>query len=270
MEHKLSKLKQFQHVTLHDEERAYLRGRIAAVVSAPIPSGMPLFQRGMQHGLRIALSSFFFVIFVGGGISAVASSALPGDPLYLVKTEFNERVKEAFLTTPEEKVAWQKSRVEERVGEIKTLAATKTLTKEKQAKAQKALNESIEDLSAELSVLSEESPNTALSVTANLEQNIKADKEAIVDALSEASAETATATLKSIDGTLKKVSQQEVKILSKELENITKELDETSTDATDGIDPQNEEEDEDGENVLGESTTNLPSNTPVIPTPVSP
>ncbi len=259
MEYKLNQLKQLKHVTLSDEERAYLRGRIAQAVTAPAPAREGIFQLGMQHGLRIALSSFLFVIFVGGSISAVASNALPGDPLYVIKTDINEEIKAAFLSTPEEKVAFAKNRVEKRVGEIKTLAETKTLTKEKQAKAQKALDANIKDLSTELNALSDESPGSALSVTANLEENLKANKEAIQNALGGETAAAAAATIDSIDGTLKKVSEQEVKILSKEIDNLTDELEATSTDTNATVDEQ-------GATPHDQSN---PETTPP-PTPVSP
>ncbi len=236
MEHKLSNLKHYRHLTLSDEERAYLRGRIAEAITRPQRTREPLFELGMQHGLRIALSSFLFVIFVGGSIFAVASNALPGDPLYSFKINVNEEIKGALLVTPEEKVAHQKNLVEKRVGEIKTLAESRTLTKERRAKAQEALDSNIEELSAELSALSEQSPNTALSVTANLEQSLQADKRAIQNAIvGSTDPAVSAATIEAIDGTLKKVSEQEVKIISKELEHISDELDATDTEVLDSI-----------------------------------
>ncbi len=230
MKYKLSTIRHFSQVTLSDEERAYLRGRMAQVVSSPITAGdsLPLFQRGMHHGLRIALSSFLLVIFAGGSISAIASNALPGDPLYVVKTDINEEIKAALLKSPEEKVAFAKNRVEKRVGEIKTLAETKTLTKEKQAKVQKALDANIKDLSEGLSSLSEKSPASALTVTSTLEESLKEGKAALQDTDEELSEDT-TASLEAIDGTLKKVSEQEVHILSKQLDQITSDVETTPT-----------------------------------------
>jgi hypothetical protein len=272
MEHKLSQLKQLKQITLSDEERAYLRGRLAQAVMAPGPVTEPLFARGMQHGLRIALSSFLFVIFVGGSMSAIASNALPGDPLYAFKINVNEEIKAALLSTPEEKVAYTQNRISNRVNEIKTLAQTKTLTKAKQATAQKALDENIQDLSTQLSTISDTS--TALSVTANLEQNLKDDKAAIQSTLAaNADDQAAAATLKAIDGTLKKVSDQEVQILSKEIDNIADEIDATNTDTLD-VDANGEvkgevtgptdDEETDTEKEDPESESE-PSTTPVSP-----
>lgn len=233
MKTKLSTIRHFSQITLSDEERAYLRGRMAQVTSSPLPvgDGIPLFQRGMHHGLRIALSSFMLVIFVGGSISAIASNALPGDPLYVVKTDINEEIKAALLSSPEEKVAFAKNRVEKRVEEIKTLAETKTLTKEKQAKVQKALDANIKDLSEGLSTLSEESPSSALTVTSTLEESLKAGK-AVLQDTDETPSENTVASLEAIDGTLKKVSEQEVQILSKQLDQISNDIETTPTEVS--------------------------------------
>ena len=234
MEHKLNNLNKVKDVSLSHEERSYLRAHMAHVVATPVGISEPFFQRGVQHGLRIALSSFLFVVFVGGSISAMASNALPGDPLYAIKVDVNEEIKAALLSTPEEKVAFAKNRVENRVKEIKTLAETKTLTSEKQKKAQKALDANVSELSKELSALSNESPNTALSVTANLEESLKENKAAIQSSIAAnpGNAEdqiAAAEAIKTMDGTLQKVSEQEVQILSKEIDQIKIEASQTNT-----------------------------------------
>lgn len=224
-----------QTIKLSVEERSLLRIHVARAMNAPIVVTESLFQRGVHHGLRVALSSFLFVTFVLGSISAVASNALPGDPLYPVKVNFNAKVRAAFLTTPEEKVAFHKGQVEDRAKEMQTLAETKSLTPEKQKIAQKALDSNIKDLTKELGALSDQSPSTALSVTANLEDNLKENKDAIQQTIGTDDTTTehdnaATAAVQAVDGTIQKVSQQEVKILSKEIDNITDEA--TTTDTT--------------------------------------
>lgn len=224
MEDKLIKLNTLKAITLNDEERGIIRAHLVrAMIEPPQLVTQSLFQRGVTHGLRIALSSMLFVVFVGGSVSAVANNALPGDPLYSFKINVNEEVKGLFLKTPEERVVWQKNRIENRVSEIKTLAASKTLTKAKQATVQKALDQHVAELSANLMTLSDESPNTALNVTASLEQSLKGSKEAIAGSGQTDSTEQATNTveaLKSVDDTLAKVSKQEETIISKEIDKI--------------------------------------------------
>ena len=151
MEHKLNQFNKLKTITLHDNERNMLRAHahhLMTTTASPVVES--LFHRGVTHGLRMALSSFLFILFAGGSVSAIASSALPGDPLYSFKVNVNEQVKGFFLKTSEEKVAWQKGRIENRLNEIKTLAETKTLTKAKQATVQKALDDHVTDITKEL------------------------------------------------------------------------------------------------------------------------
>lgn len=247
MEYKLEQLKKIKTITLSNEERGLIRSHAARLVmthaETPVPS---LFFRGVQHGLRMALSAMFFVVFVGGSVSAIADSALPGDPLYSFKLNVNEEVKGAFLKTPEEKVVWQKNRIETRVNEIKTLAETNTLTKAKQEKAKQAISVHVQELSKELTVLSDESPDTALTVTASLEQSLKSSR-GTLQAKSSDSAPVAatmmmkssivgdtttttppedgiTAALRTVNEALDQVSKEEVKILTKEINNISKDI----------------------------------------------
>lgn len=241
MEDKLKQLHILKNISLSEEERGSLRAHLTQTVSANVcipPTSLSVyFSKGIQHGLRMSLSALFFVIFVGGSVSAIADSALPGDPLYTFKINVNEEVKGVFLSTAEEKVAWQKNRVETRVAEIKTLADSKTLTKAKQEKVHQALTVQVDKLSKELTVLSDETPSAALSVTASLEESLKETKAKLTlsgDTVSTAneeatepktkSAEGVAAALKTVDAALQKVSKEEVKILTKEITNIAKEI----------------------------------------------
>lgn len=246
MEDKLQKLNTFKKVELSDSERGVLKARLSQIVSANVcipASAVPsFFYRGVQHGLRISLSALFFVVFVGGSVSAIADSALPGDPLYTFKINVNEEVKGVFLNTPEEKVAFQKNRVETRVKEIKTLAESETLTTAKQAKAREALSSQVEKLSKELTTLSDTTPTAALTVTASIEESLKETRARITEKTNtnENSEDVATMArlttanspmseaLRTVDEALEKVSKEEVKILSKELNNIAKEIEQKS------------------------------------------
>lgn len=220
METKLSTLRTLKSISLTQEERDLMRAHAArTVMSTPMVVTESFFKRGVQHGLRIALSSMMFVVFIAGSVSAVANNALPGDPLYSFKINVNEEVKGLFLKTPEEKVLWQKNRIENRVSEIQMLAQSNTLTQAKQQKAEHAINNHVDALSVDLTTLSDKSPNTALTVTTSLEQSLKANKTAIENTSLTVNPATAAA-IKTVDATLMKVSNQEVQILAKEIDNI--------------------------------------------------
>lgn len=240
----LEQLHTLKSVTLSESERGLIRAHATHMVQTARPQVVTsYFHKGIYMGLRIALSSFVFLIFVGGTVSAVADNALPGDPLYSFKLNVNEEVKGLFQKTPEEKVAYGAQRVENRVKEIKTLAESKTLTKAKQATVQKALDAHIKDLSTDLTNLSDVAPTAALTVTTNLEETLKANKEVI-----EQSDPTTVnvAAVNAVDDTIKQVSNQEVKILSKEIDAIATEVS-AATDSHTTLD------------------TPSPTDTPVVP-----
>lgn len=235
MEHNLNKLSTLKSITLTDSERGRIRAHTTHLITTtPMSVKSPyatLFQKGVQHGLRIALSSFVFIIFIGGTVSAVADNALPGDPLYTFKLNVNEEVKGLFQKTPAEKVAWRQSQIENRVQEIKTLAASKTLTKAKQATVQKAIDSHLKEFSEDLTTLSDTAPTAALSATTTLEDTLKEGKLAIEQTDNTDAAATEEA-LMTVDGTIKEVSNQEVKIIAKELDAINAAVTSTTTSAT--------------------------------------
>lgn len=235
MENKLAKLKNLKTITLDTEERNLMRAHAARIVmSTPVLVTESFFKRGVQHGLRIALSSMLFVVFIAGSVSAVANNALPGDPLYSFKINVNEEVKGLFLKTPEEKVLWQKNRIEARVNEIQTLAETNSLTPAKQQTAENALNSHVANLSTDLTTLSVQAPNTALTVTASLEQTLKANKTAIQNTTNGTSTNDngKADAIKTVDATLQKVSNQEVQIISNEINTLNTAVNTVQTNAS--------------------------------------
>lgn len=212
----LEQLKTLRNIALTEEEKGSLRASVARGIQVlESKPRVSIFYTGMQHGLRIALSTFLFVVFVGGSVSVVADNSLPGDPLYSFKINVNEEIKGAFIKTPEDKLSWQKTRIDNRLNEIKTLAASKTLTKAKQETAQRALDTHLQALSDQLSTAE---PAEALKVTAGLEESLKIQKEDLKKYISESTAEDQEDALKAVDTTIKKVSDKEIEIISKEID----------------------------------------------------
>lgn len=269
LEDRLQKLNAYKTIRLTEEEQNMLRSHGAHIISTHVPKQHTesLLYQGIQHTIRIALSTFLFIIFIGSSVSVVANSALPGDPLYSVKLNINEKARGMFLSNPEDKVAWQKSRIENRVQEIKTLAETKTLTQAKKETVNKALDSHVKALSHELNTLSDEEPSTALTVTASLEDNLIANKEAIKEQALEEDPSVVSA-LEVIDQTLKVVSEQEVKIISKEIDNISsaaKTVDiETKLETKTDVQVKSSGENKSDSEIKVEKKT-LPQNTPNKP-----
>ncbi|MEI6022544.1 MAG: hypothetical protein WCQ32_01745 [bacterium] len=235
MENKLQKLQSFKEIKLTPDEKASLRARMAYQMSiTPVMPRISWIQKSAQHGLRIVLSTSMFVVFVCGSISVVANSALPGDPLYAFKVNVNEEVKGAFMKTPTAKIAWQKARIETRLNEIQILAQTKTLTEAKQATVEKALDDHVTALNAELTTLGQNDPNTALKTTTDIEATLQAKKAEVLSTPDTSTTPTdttaQTAALKTIDGAIQKVSDQEVQLLNKEIDSIKIDTQSTPVD----------------------------------------
>lgn len=239
IEKKIEQLKMLKNIHLTAQERGILRASVArGIETARQTPVVSVFHQSLQHGLRIGLSTFLFIIFVGGSVSVVADNSLPGDPLYGIKISMNEKIKGSLLKTSEDKVSYQKTLIDKRLTEIKTLAASNTLTKAKQETAQRALDTHIEALSKELVTLSDEEPNKALEVTASLEESLKSQKEDLEQYISENNEEDKSNALKAVDDTLKKVSDQEVKIISKEIDQLVSDAkDVPESNASEALEP---------------------------------
>lgn len=257
MENKLKKLNSFKKNKLSESEKGLIRTHVNLLINSPLPKTQPLWQQGIYHSLRIALSSLVFLVFIGGAVSAVADNALPGDPLYSFKLNINEEIRGFFKQTPAEKVAYGAQRVENRVKEIKTLADSKSLTQAKQLTVQKAINEHIKDLSTNLNTLSNTSPNAALAVTASLEENLKANKMIIEKSGDPATPATEVA-VSTVDNTIQKVSNQEVKIISKEIDSISTDLTQIPT-ATTVVNTDTKTSTVDSENSHNEASETTPT-----------
>jgi len=185
---------------------------------------------GLRHTLRITLSSFMFIVFVAGSVSAVADKALPGDALYTFKVNFNEEIKSAFITTDKEKLAWQKERVSNRLTEIKTLADKQTLTKAQQQSAQKALDGNVKALAKELSTFSAANPNDALAATSEISTKIQEKKEELEKILPEAKEGEATPLIDSLTLSIETFNKEEVRLITEELNRIEGEITEDLSD----------------------------------------
>lgn len=80
-------------------------------------------------------------LIAGGGTSYAAEGAVPGDALYVVKTEVNENIKSALAVSNEAEARLQARLVEERLEEAEKLATRGELTAETSADLSARLNE---------------------------------------------------------------------------------------------------------------------------------
>lgn len=111
---------------LRDDERQRLRANLLAYVRAhrpPVPEPtrrmfgiLALLRRPLPVALAVA------VILASTGVASAAEQSLPGDPLYTVKINVNERVRGALALSQTSQAAWELERVERRLQEAEALA----------------------------------------------------------------------------------------------------------------------------------------------------
>ncbi len=80
---------------------------------------------------RVATGAFLFLLVVS--VPFAAERSVPGDALYLVKTEVNESIQSQFANSPYEKVVFETKLIERRIGEARLLASEGKLTVEVEA-----------------------------------------------------------------------------------------------------------------------------------------
>lgn len=156
-----------EKIRLKASERRELRERILSYMEYhPLPK-----QGHSRAELESVIQSEPFVTFnfswqyarIAGGIFAVfiilapfiAERAMPGDVLYLVKTNFNETIQKQLADSPYEKIEFETKLMERRIAEARTLASEGKLTDEVKTqiakdvkKSTKAVQSGIEELKA--------------------------------------------------------------------------------------------------------------------------
>jgi Domain of unknown function (DUF5667) len=114
------------------------------------------------------------LVLVLGGTSFAAESALPGDFLYPVKVQVNEKIRTAFTVSPEAKTEWASEQAERRLAEAEALAAQNRLDASNQAKLEASFESNAQEVRNGI-VRLEASGNATASVQAasRLDDDIK-------------------------------------------------------------------------------------------------
>jgi hypothetical protein len=79
------------------------------------------------RGFKILSATVIGGILIGGTVSFAAEGSLPGNVLYPVKTELNERVRSVVAVTPQAKADWDIKLVERRLSEVKEVGLLETV-----------------------------------------------------------------------------------------------------------------------------------------------
>lgn len=118
-----------------------------------------LFYRGTTLALILILVS-------GGTLTFASTSALPGDFLYPIKVNVNEKIQETLTTSTEKKLVFQEKKIEKRLVEIKTLKSTGQLTAKNAYIAEQVLKQHVEDFAQTANILQEAGKEGVVIATA--------------------------------------------------------------------------------------------------------
>ena len=155
---------------LSPAERAHMKEAIFAEIgSSPIRLWNPL------KIFTSVFAVFILLVGAGSGISYAAESSLPGDFLYSVKVNVNERVRASLKTSADDIAAFETELVERRLAEAEALARTRALTEEKKELIRIYLKRSSEKVQAHLADLAEKKEAAlALALGAEFESSLSA------------------------------------------------------------------------------------------------
>ncbi len=82
----------------------------------------------LSKSLRATLAAVLIIVVTGGGVASAAEGAIPGDVLYPVKINVNEKIKTALAKTPQAKAKLHVELVNERLKEAEKLSVEGKLT----------------------------------------------------------------------------------------------------------------------------------------------
>lgn len=189
-------IKILKSISLSQKEKDVLRYKIEQFISFnPIRNEIHVPKKSFYFsiftfralGKAVSLVLIALIVVGGTGVSYASTDSLPGDKLYNVKINVNEKIEEKLAFSTEAKVVVQTQKVERRLTEAQKLVEKKDFSPEKKAivktnleKNVNEVTESIEDLKEEGKI--EEALNTTSKITPVLEAHKKVLTEQKVEA----------------------------------------------------------------------------------------
>lgn len=137
------------------------------------------FSNDMWLHHKILASTFAIILIVSatGGTSFVARNSLPGDTLYPIKINLNEKVETFTALTPESKAVVEASHIDERLSEIKQLSSQNKLDSENITKIENQFSQNLQNTMSIVNTLkSKGDVKGARQVKINIENSLQKHK----------------------------------------------------------------------------------------------
>lgn len=192
LEDKLYKLG--QNIGLTFDEREAMRARLLSKISnserkilSPF-SPMFYWRQVSVYVKPQYVSVALLVILVVGGVSTAAEKALPGEPLYQVKTSVNENVLGLFAFSPQSKAQLHTELAVRRLEEVEKLAISGKLDATTTAQAENKIDGNLAVIKDSVKQLESQNNSTAAADTSSQAESSLKVHEAILDTLVDGSA----------------------------------------------------------------------------------
>lgn len=113
------------------------------------------------------------LLFVGGGVSFASQGSLPGDLLYPVKVNINEKIEQAFTLTSDGSANLQVRLAERRLEEAEKLALTGKLDEDTRLEVEERFDKHASSADKKIIAIAETEPEVALSIVSRFETSLR-------------------------------------------------------------------------------------------------
>lgn len=125
------------------------------------------------HLVRIVGTTAMILVIGIAGLSYASASALPGEPLYAIKTNLKEKIEDKLTFSSENKIALRQQRIQVRFSEAKTLIKEKKLTSEKLSVVEAKILEDKQKIGDALVEINKDNPEAVVVAKTDLEASIE-------------------------------------------------------------------------------------------------
>lgn len=178
-------------ISLSEKEKDTLRYRIEQFISYnPIRSEVHVPKKTFYFsiftfkalGKAVSLVLIALIVVGGSGVSYASTDSLPGDKLYNVKINVNEKIEEKLAFSTEAKVVVQRQQVERRLTEAQKLVEKKDLSPEKKEIVKTNLEKNVKDVTESIENLKKEGKiEEALDTTSKIAPVLEAHKKVLTE-----------------------------------------------------------------------------------------
>jgi hypothetical protein len=174
--------------SMTEDERARVRGALVTeMAKAPLGRFDTLIETTawyfstINYRRIVAAATASAFLFTMGGVSYAAEASLPGDKLYVVKTDFNEAVVEFLAVSDKDKAKVQTEFAQKRLEEASQLAADGKLDQERKDIVSEKLKEHVSAVKEELDqIVEREDFVSAVEVATEFEATVRAHTDVLV------------------------------------------------------------------------------------------